>query len=195
LEAAPALPGTVSPKLASLSARAIAFVVDSVLLFTFLAVAAFAAGLQLLVRSDFGEAADPPDSAYYAVLGVCLAVVPVWGILNAMLLHWRGQSAGQYVAGIRVVRLDGGPPTWGTVIARLLVLHPLLFHPLLAPGWLLVAFIVTAQTFSFAVLVVTGALVLLSMVAPIVAAVTILADRERRALHDRVAGTIVVPIG
>ncbi len=183
--------GRVSPKLASLTARAIAFAVDSVLLFTFLALAAFAAGLQLLIRSDFGDV-EPPDSAFATLLGISVAVVPVWGALNAVLYRWRGQSAGQYVAGIRVVRADGSPAGWGTIIARLLALHPLLFHPFLAPGWLLVAFLATAQTVSLVVLVVTGALVLLSLVSPLVAVVMVLTDSQRRALHDRVAGTMVI---
>jgi len=189
-----AAPAAIRPRLASLSARAIAFAVDSVVLLSFLALAAFAAGLQLLIRSEFGDV-DAPDSAYYTMLGISVAVVPLWGALNAALHRWRGQTAGQYVAGIRVVRADGSPPGWGSVIVRLLALHPLLFHPFLAPGWLLVAFIATAQTVSEAVLVVTGALVLLSLVAPVVAAVMVLTDGGRRALHDRVAGTTVVAVG
>lgn len=194
MEAAPALPARASPRGASLSARAVAYAVDSVVLLSFLALGAFAAGLQLLIRSDFGDV-DPPDSAFNTILGISVSLVPLWGVLNTALLRWRGQTAGQYVVGICVVRADGSALGWATALIRLLVLHPLLFHPFLAPAWLLVAYIATAQTVSAVVLVVTGALVFLSLVAPVVAALMVLGDGQRRALHDRIAGTMVVPAG
>jgi uncharacterized RDD family membrane protein YckC len=170
----------------------VAFVVDSVVLLSFILVFLAVAGLQLLIASDFGEE-DPPDSSFNAILGIVLAVIPLWLAFNVALCRWRGQTVGKYVVDIKVVSQDGGPLGLGTSLARFLVLHPLLFHPFLALPWLLTAAITTSVTVSATVLVVTLALVFLSLAAPFLAAGSILLDDRRRALHDRATGTTVIP--
>jgi uncharacterized RDD family membrane protein YckC len=177
---------------ASLEARLVAFLVDSVVLLSFILVLLAVAGLQLLIASDFGEK-DPPDSSFYAILAIVMAVIPLWLAFNAVLCRWRGQTVGKYVADIRVVRSDGRPLGLWTSLVRFLLLHPLLFHPFLALLWLLTAAVTTSVTLSAVVLVVTLALVFLSLAAPFLAAGSVLLDGRRRALHDRVAGTTVVP--
>ena len=177
---------------ARLEARLMAFVVDSVVLLSFTLVLLAVAGLQLLITSDFGEE-DPPDSSFYAILGIVMAVIPLWLAFNVVLCRWRGQTVGKYVADIKVVREDGRPMDLWTSLVRFLLLHPLLFHPFLALLWLLTAAVVTSVTLSAAVLVVTLALVFLSLAAPFLATGSVLLDGKRRALHDRVAGTTVVP--
>jgi uncharacterized RDD family membrane protein YckC len=184
-----------SARKARLDTRLVAFVVDSVVLLSFVLLALALAGLQLLIASDFGKKGDPPDSSFYALLGIAMAVIPLWLAFNVALCRWRGQTVGQYVADIRVVHEDGRPLGVRTCLARFLLLHPLLFHPFLAALWLLTSAIITSLTISYAVLVVTLALVILSLVAPLLAAASILIDGRRRALHDRVLGTIVVPAG
>ena len=168
-----------------------AFAVDSVVLLSFTLVLLAVAGLQLLIVSDFGEE-DPPDASFYAILGIVMAVIPLWLAFNVALCRWRGQTVGKYVAGIRVVRENGRPLDVWTSLARFLVLHPLLFHPFLALLWLLTAAITTSVTLSAAVLVVTLALVFLSLAAPFLAAGSVLLDGRRRAIHDRATGTMVV---
>ncbi len=177
---------------ARLEARLVAFVVDSVVLLTFILVFLAVAGLQLLIASDFGEG-DAPDASFNALLGIVLAIIPLWLAFNVSLDRWRGQTVGKYVADIKVVREDGRPLGLGTSLARFLLLHPLLFHPLLALLWLLTAAVTVSVTVSAAVLVVTLALVFLSLAAPLLAAGAIALDGRRRALHDRATGTMVVP--
>jgi len=171
----------------------VAFLVDSVVLLVFILVFLALAGLQLLLTSDFAEE-DPPDSSFNAVLGIVMAVIPLWLVFNTALCRWRGQTVGKYVADIKTVREDGRPLGVRTSLVRFLALHPLLFHPFLAPLWSLTAAVATSVTLSRAVLVVTLALVFLSLAATLLAAVSALLDGRRRALHDRVAGTVVVPV-
>jgi len=188
--AAPAV--VPSMRRAPLEARLVAFVVDSVVLLSFIFVFLAVAGLQLLLTSDFGEE-DPPDSSFNAILGIVMAVIPLWLAFNVALCRWRGQTVGKYVADIRIVREDGKPLDVGTSLVRFLLLHPLLFHPFLALLWLLTAAITVSVTVSFAVLVVAAALAFLSLAAPFLTAGSVVLDGRRRALHDRVAGTTVVP--
>jgi uncharacterized RDD family membrane protein YckC len=176
---------------ARLEARLVAFVVDSVVLLSFTLLFLAVAGLQLLIASDFGED-DPPDASFYAILAIVMAVIPLWLAFNVALCHWRGQTVGKYVADIKVVREDGRPLNLGTSLARFLLLHPLIFHPFLALLWLLTAAITTSVTLSTAVLVVTLALVFLSLAGPLLTAGSILLDGRRRAIHDRVTGTMVI---
>jgi len=178
---------------ARLEARLAAFAVDSVVLLSFILVFLAVAGLQLLIASDFGEE-DPPDASFYAILAIVMAVIPLWLAFNVALCHWRGQTVGKYVVDIKVVREDGRPLGLGMSLARFLLLHPLLFHPFLALLWLLTAAITTSLTLSAAVLVVTLALVFLSLAAPFLAAGSIALDGKRRAVHDRVTGTMVIPV-
>jgi len=152
------------------------------------------AGFQLLIASDFGED-DPPDASFYAILAIVMAVIPLWLAFNVALCHWRGQTVGKYVADIRVVREDGRPLHLGVSLSRFLLLHPLLFHPFLALLWLLTAAITTSATLSAAVLVVTLALVFLSLAGPLLAGGSVLLDGRRRAIHDRVTGTVVIDAG
>jgi uncharacterized RDD family membrane protein YckC len=179
---------------ARLEARLVAFLVDSVVLLSFVLVLLAVAGLQLLLTSDLGKE-DPPDSSFYAILGIVMAVIPLWLAFNVVLCRWRGQTVGKYVADIKIVREDGRPLDLRTSLIRFLVLHPLLFHPFLALLWLLTAAVTVSVTLSVAVLVVTAALVFLSLAAPFLTAGSLFLDGRRRALHDRVAGTTVVLAG
>ena len=88
---------------ARLEPRLVAFIFDTIILLAFLALFAIVAMFQLLARSNFGDA-DPPDSAYYAALGIIAGVVPFWLIFNVWLLSWRGQTVGKYIVGIRIAR-------------------------------------------------------------------------------------------
>ncbi|MGD0766560.1 MAG: RDD family protein [Dehalococcoidia bacterium] len=176
---------------AGLEARLVAFLFDSVILLAFTAVFATIALLQLLARSDFGNN-DPPNSSFYLAVALIVAVVPFWLVFNVALELWRGQTVGKYIVGIKIARSDGDDIGWGRAVWRLLVLNPLLFHPLLIVPWALLAVYALSVTVNVVVLIAIVALVLLSLVASPVALISILADRQRRALHDRIAGTLVV---
>jgi uncharacterized RDD family membrane protein YckC len=177
---------------ASAQVRIVAYLVDSVILLSFILLFFVIAGLQLLLSSDFTER-DAPDSAIYAAPAIVLGGTMIaWSCFNLALLRWRGQTTGQYVAGIRVRRQDGSPPSRRQIVLRWLLLDPLLFHPLLAVIWFVDVVVVVSLTLSEAALVAGLFFVFVCLIAPLVALVSVLADKERRALHDRLAGTVVV---
>jgi uncharacterized RDD family membrane protein YckC len=182
-----------APKLrsAGLEARLVAFIFDTIILLAFAAVFAVIALFQFLVQSNFGEH-DPPDSSYYLALGIIAAVVPFWLTFNLWLQVWRGQTVGKYIVGIRVTRNDGRRLGLVSALWRMLMLNPLLFHPILMIPWALLAIFGTMLTENLVVLIVTVTLALLSLLAPLIALVAVSADKQRRALHDRIAGTLVV---
>ena len=176
-----------------MSARVSAYLIDSVVLLGFILAFFAVAGLVLWLSSNLGEK-DPPDSAYYAFMGIFIGgTVIAWSLFNLALAFWRGQTAGQYITGLRVVSEDSGSISMGRTLVRWFALHPLLFHPLLLPVWALFAVIAVSLTLSQFVLALTLGLVALCVVSPIAALAAVLFDSDRRALHDRIAGTIVVP--
>lgn len=186
-----AAPATAPTRpVARMNARISAYVIDSVVLLAFILVFFVIGGSVLLFTSDFGEG-DPPNWAYYAWVSVFVGgALLSWSLFNLAVMGWRGQSTGMYVVGIRTV--SDQPMTPGRHLLRWFGLHPLLFHPLLLPVWAILSFMLVSLTLNKAVLAVTLALVLLCIVAPVAALLTMLFDPERRALHDRLAGTRVV---
>ena len=176
---------------AGIQSRIVAFIFDTVILLAFLAVFGIVAMFQLLARSNFGDS-EAPDSAYYAALAIIAAVVPFWLLFNVWLLSWRGQTVGKYIVGIRIERPDGRSIGPVRAFLRILLLDPVLFHPLLAIPWALLVIYGTMLTSNMLVLVATMTMLLLSIFAAPVALASILSDGRRRGLHDRIAGTHVV---
>lgn len=168
-----------------------AFIFDTIILLAFALVFAVIGALQLLLRSNFGED-DPPDSAFHIAFWIVMAIIPFWLAFNVWLNVWRGQSVGKYIVGIRVSRADGHPLTVRDSLWRMLLLNPLLFHPLLMLPWMLMAAYGMFRTPGIVVFVAAGTLALLSLAAPFIALIAVLFDGERRALHDRIAGTLVI---
>ena len=176
---------------AGLDARVMAFLFDSIVLLAFLALFGMIAMFQILARSNFGDT-DPSDATYNMAVGIIAAVVPFWLLFNVYLQSRRGQSVGKYIVGIRVARSDGKRLNVFNAFWRMIFLDPLLFHPLLAAPWLLLAVVGTMRTANGVVLIATVTVVVLSIVAAPVALAAMLADGQRRALHDRISGTLVV---
>ena len=193
--ATPAAPaGAVGRPVAHLSARVSAYFVDSIVLLAFILVFFVIAGLELLI-ADSRTAGDPSDAAYYAFAAIAIGgSLIAWSAFNLALMRWRGQTMGMYVIGIKTVGEDGTALTTGRTLLRWFGLHPLLFHPLLLPIWLILSYLIFAATPSRAALAITLVPVLLCLVAPAVSLSTALLDHERRALHDRLAHTLVVHI-
>lgn len=173
---------------AGLGARLVAYLLDSVVLFAFTTLFAALASLVILASSDFG-AENPSDSAFSIFGIVLLATMPAWLLVNVLLLRRRGQTIGQYVMGLKVAMEDGSPPSARNLVVYWLALHPLFFHPMLAGFWLLLAFYALTSDVMF---IVSLALALLSLVAPLAALIFALVDPQHRALHDRLAGAKVV---
>jgi uncharacterized RDD family membrane protein YckC len=177
---------------AKLNARFSAYLIDSAVLLAFMLVFFVIAGLILLMNSNNGRN-DAPDSAYYAFIAVLLGGTMIaWTACNIALDRWRGQSAGKYLVGIRAVSDTDHPRSLRRSIVRWFALSPLCFHPLLLPLWGLFALFAVFLTLSHIVLFVMLGVLLLWVVSPVVALATLLLDPSRRALHDRLAGTIVV---
>ena len=175
----PALPASVASRIA---AYALDWLVTFILACLFLS----AAGLLLLVATDMGRR-DAPDGAIYAALIVASLVVPVWLVVTLAGWAWSGRTVGKLAMNLRVVDRDGRPPGWPRAAVRLVVyllesLPLAVLAPAVAAGVLL-----RARPLGAYLLVGGAALLLL----PLVSLVLALRDGAHRALHDRVAGTVV----
>lgn len=150
-------------------------------------------GAILLLRTS-GATDDPSNSAVYTFLGLIGIGVPVvWTALNLALLATRGQTGGQYVAGLRVRRDDGAPLTTGAALAWWFALNPLLYSwPMAALTGGPLAVMAMSAT-SVASLAVFMSIVFICAIAPFAALFAAMFDAENRTLHDRIAGTVVVP--
>lgn len=183
-----------TPTVARLNARISAYLADSIILLAFILAFFVIGGAVLLFSSDLGSN-DAPDAAFSAFLAILLGgPLLSWSAFNLALMRWRGQSLGMYIVGIRTVAEGGAPLATRIVLLRWFGLHPLLFHPFLLPIWALLALYSVSVTLSQIVFVITVALVLLCVVAPAASLLAMAVDPNRRALHDRLAGTLVVHI-
>jgi uncharacterized RDD family membrane protein YckC len=176
---------------ASLPTRILAYILDSVLLFGFTMAFATASFLVVFLRTDEGEGHISDSTAWIAV-AILVATIPAWFVFSLIMGLRRGQTVGQYVMGLRVVTEDDRPPGLSRLLAYWLALHPLLFHPILGGSWLALAYVSISLSDSTVVFVVALALTLFCLVGPIAGLLFALADPQRRALHDRLAGTKVV---
>lgn len=185
-------PSSSSRPPASFGTRIAAYLIDSIVLLVFLLIFFVIGGAVLLFTSDLGKD-DPPDAAFSAFIAILLGGPLIfWSLFNLMLDRWRAQSIGMYVVGIKATFDGPDGRTAGGVLLRWFGLNPVLYHPLLIPVWALLAAYATSVTLSRSILVLTLALVLLCIVAPIVSIVTMALDSERRGVHDRLARTRVV---
>jgi len=153
------------------------------------------AGITLLLLTSGASESEPEDRDFYLVLAIFGLGTPViWTLLNLALLTSRGQTGGQYVAGLRLAREDGQPLSNRDAVVWWFCFNPLLFSwPMMAvaagPLAALVAIVLDWwNIFLF------GMLVLLCIAAPVVAFFSALFDSRNRALHDRVVGTVVRPV-
>jgi hypothetical protein len=178
---------------ATLRARIGGYVVDMVILSAIAMVAAVLGGLALLLSTDFAEqdATNADMYAFAATMGA--GGVVMWTALNLILLATRRQTGGQYVAGLRLARIDGERLTLRSLLAWWFCLNPLLFSWPMAglAGFSLL--IVTALTNAQILLILATLVIILCVAAPVAAIVSALFDRDNRGLQDRVLGTIVVP--
>lgn len=153
------------------------------------------AGFLLLATTDWATN-DPSDPQLYMFLAIIGFATPlVWTLLNLMLLATRGQTGGQYVAGIRLVDDESAPLSPRRAAAWWFCLNPLLFSwPMACIAGLPLAAVVALilSRFTIAVFLV---LVTLCLASPLIAFVSALRDPQHRAFHDRIVGAAVVPAG
>jgi len=185
---------TTAQPVARLNARIAAYLIDSIALLAVILAFFVISGAILLFTSDLGKN-DPPDSAFDAFIAVLLGgPLLFWSALNVALVRLRGQSPGMYVVGIKTVPSDAPDISWRRSLLRWFGLHPLLFHPFVLPIWLVFVFYAVSSTLSQAVLIITVALALLLLAAPAIGLLLLVIDTDRRALHDRLARTLVVRV-
>ena len=109
----------VGLRYASFETRLVALVLDVIVLFSVFLLFIAVAGLQLLLRSDFGDV-DPPDSAFYlAAIILLIYFFPFFPLYFLAFWVWRGQTVGKMAMAIKVIRRDGHPLGVGTALLRL----------------------------------------------------------------------------
>jgi uncharacterized RDD family membrane protein YckC len=172
---------------AGASARVLAYLIDSVVLFCFSIVFLLMAGLVLFLDSDQGRD-QISDSEAWAFVVIMMATVPAWLLAGWSMYARLGQTAGQYVLGLRVQNEDGTPPRAGRLLLYWLAFHPLLYHPFFSGIWLLFAYVGITLADSEALFVLGTMLALLSVAAPAIGLVFMLSDPQRRTIHDRLVG-------
>ena len=180
----------VGLRYASFETRLVAFVLDLVVLFSVFALFFAVAFFQVLLRTDFGEK-DTPDSAVWAaaiLLAIyCFLLLPLYFI---GLWAWRGQTVGQMAMAIKVVGRDGRPIGLTRAAVRVGGLN------FLPPIFLVsVVSLLAAGTGEDALVTLIWVLGIVGLVLVAIQGLGFLMipfDRQRRALHDRLADTLVV---
>jgi uncharacterized RDD family membrane protein YckC len=172
---------------AGAGARILAYLIDSVVLFCFSVVFLLAATLVLFLDSDQGRD-QITDAEAWAFVAILTFSIPVWLIAAWLMSAVLAYTPGQYVMGLRLQTEDASPPGRGRLLLYWLALHPLVFHPLFAGVWFLLAYVGISLAESDALFVLGTALGLLCLVTPLVGLVFMLSDPQRRTIHDRLVG-------
>jgi len=179
----------VGLRYASFETRLVAFVLDLIVLFSVLALFFAVAFFQVLLRSDFGDV-DPPDAAYDLAAIILMAYLVFLPAYFLVLWAWRGQTVGQMAMAIKVVRRDGRPMGPARAAVRLGGLN---FLPAIFVASLLALEAAGASEDALIALILVLLLAGLGLMAvQVVGFLIVPFDRERRALHDRLADTLVV---
>ncbi len=174
-------------------ARVSGYVVDTVIFAAVAMVVVVLAGFLLLATTDWAKN-DPSDAQLWAFIAIIgLGTPAIWTLMNVALLALRGQTGGQYVAGIRLVHEDGSRLSMRDAVAWWFCFNPLLFSwPMAAVAGLPLAAVI-ALVLSRATIVAFGVLMTICLASPVIAFVSALLDPRHRALHDRIVGTVIVP--
>jgi hypothetical protein len=150
------------------------------------------AGFVLLARLDWGTE-DATDPQLYTFLGMIGVGVPlVWSALTLGVLFTRRQTAGQYVAGLKLTSEDGGTPSTRDLLTWWFCFNPLLFSWLMAAATCFPLAAVWAIVASRTTFVLFGVLLTVCIASPLIALISAALHAEHRALHDRVAHVVVV---
>jgi uncharacterized RDD family membrane protein YckC len=176
---------------AGLGPRCLAYAIDSVLLFGVCMLFAAAAFLVIYLGSDSGRSTIT-DGEEWAFVAFLLATFPAWYVFNVALAATKGFTVGQYVIGLRAVNDAGGHPEPLRVAVYWLLLHPLLFHPLLALPWGLFSALAVTIAGSELLFILALAMVFLCLVTPLAGLLFMASDPQRRGIHDRLAGMRVI---
>jgi uncharacterized RDD family membrane protein YckC len=167
--------------------RVLAYLIDTAVLFCFAIVFLAAAFLVLFLDTDQGRR-EISDGEGWAVVAILLLALPAWFVAGLFWTARRSQTPGHFVAGLEIRTEDGAKPQLRRLAVYWLALHPLIFHPILAGSWLFLVWVLLAKTTSEVLVVFAFAMAALCFAVPLVSLVFMLADPQRRAIHDRLAG-------
>lgn len=179
---------------ASVRLRAAGYAVDMVIFAAVAMLMLVLSGFVLLWITEWATQ-DPGDSDINLFLGLNGVGLPLlWSALNIALLASRGQTGGQYVAGVRIVRENGDRLSFATAALWWVAFNPLLFSwPLAAVSGLPVAaFIIVG--WAEVMTVVWGLFITLCLACPIIAFISGWSNSRSQAFHDRIVGVIAVPV-
>jgi RDD family protein len=169
------------------------YVVDMVIFSAIAMIVTVISGFTLLAMTDWAknDASDPQFWTFLSIIG--LGVPLVWSALNVGLLTLRGQTGGQYVAGVRLEREDGSRLSARTAAGWWFCFNPVLFSwgMAIVVGFPLIFAI--SLVLSRGTIVVFGVIITVCFAAPLIALVSAILDDQNRALHDRITGVVAVP--
>jgi uncharacterized RDD family membrane protein YckC len=151
-------------------ARFLAMLIDGFI------VSAVTSVIDWMMRPEWGAGVN-------IVLGIIFsAITPAYPIY----MHGRfGQTFGKFIAGVRVIDINGGRVSYKQAAVRDFV--PLLLAPI--PMWYISHFYITGDLPSAALFKAAYALALLWVVLELL---TMLLNDRRRAIHDFIANTVVI---
>ena len=174
---------------AGLGRRLAAYVLDWLVTFILGCLLTAAAGM-ILLRSTDGGRRDASDRAIYASVIIAGLVIPVWLAMTVAGWAWWGRTLGKVAVSIRVVDRRGRPPGIARALVRMMIyiienVPPAVALPV---AGMALALRPDLSAPPIQLLTACGA----ALVAPLVSLALMLRDPARRALHDLLAGTIVV---
>jgi uncharacterized RDD family membrane protein YckC len=115
-----------TPAPAGIGVRIRGYAVDMVVFVSVATSVAACSGALLLATTHWGKS-EPSDRQFYTFFAIIGAGTPVvWTLLNVILLAWRGQTGGQYLAGSRIQREDGSSISLLRAVAWWCCFNPLL---------------------------------------------------------------------
>ena len=167
---------------ARMDVRFTAWVLDLMVYFIIGSLFFVVAGLVLLLDTNYGEV-DPTERALWAFLGIWFSSLPVTLLYVLMFWAWRGQTVGKLAMGIRVAQEDGRPLGFGGALRRLLA-H--FIYPAAVLG------LVTAAVYAGLDLTGIAAAAGLGLLLTFAGYALAFFTPQHRALHDYLAGTVVV---
>jgi|GEM_PF-983715 len=170
---------------ATFEARVAAGTLDVLVLFIIASLLVTAGSMVVLISSDF-ERVSPSGTAIN-IFWICVGAIPPAFLLYFFIsLAWKGQTVGAAVMQLMVIRSDGR--RLGTVGAIARVIGLLIYVLILGVG-IIVAYALRDSTLE------SGAAVAIAFLLASAGFLWSAFDSQRRTLHDRLAGTIVVRIG
>ncbi len=167
---------------ASFESRVAAAILDLVVLFIIAGLLVAIGSLIVLVSSDFErvEASDMALNLFWACIGSILPATLLYAFVG---FAWKGQSIGQSVMQIMIIRSDGR--RLGVVGSAARILGLLVYVLFVGIG----AVVAFALRDSAPLAAVAVGVAFLLVAASVISAAF---DTRRRALHDRIAGTVVI---